>query len=99
RCGSAEGDRRTDRDERESSERGLLPCGQRPAVRARDDALDSPVQIRSGDARNAGERRFDEAAARFEDALGIDLGLVAESEDRFVAGAFALVDQSRAGPP
>ena len=48
---------------------------------------------------DAGEGRLDAELADFEDAFGVGLGLPAEEEDLFVAGAFAFFDKLRLHPP
>ena len=57
------------------------------------------LEVGAGDAGDAGERGLDAELADSEDALGVGLGAVAEEEDFFVAGTFALLDELGFDPP
>ena len=51
------------------------------------------LQVRTSHAGYAGQRGFKIVFADFQDAFRIDLGLSAELEHGFVAGALALLEQ------
>jgi hypothetical protein len=95
----AGGKRDEERRDRSDEERGFPPKVQSGADSIDHDGLDASRDVRAGDARHAGQRRFHVQTTDVENALRVIARLESQPQHRFVARALALVYQPRADPP
>lgn len=74
-------------------------CVQRPGQPAAHNALHALLEIAARHPRHAWQRRLQIILARLQDALGVHLGVAAQTQHAFIAGTLPLIHQPGPDPP